>query len=182
MKYCVPSPQRNVSKWHFLILTIILAAFAVFLIVFMIIALEFHYLLLAYSVIIFTYVLPALLQTIRFADRKYQITNEGIRVSDKGKSIYSWDEIYGIGIYPYDANGSLTVCDKVICCLLQPPTKKIRERLLTNDVLYGERNQDKLLIIYYNETVYEELRSVYPGEISDYFTGSCLEGEWRLRK
>jgi hypothetical protein len=148
----------------------------------MIISFEFP---IAGFVVIFAVIalFPRFAKNLRFKDRKYQITNEGIRVSDKGKNFYSWNEIYGIGIYPLDVAQDLQTCDKVICCFLQPPEEKIQEILQANKHLYVEMNQEKVLIIYYNETVYEELLAAYPGEIPDYYTGTCpFYGQWKERQ
>lgn len=106
-----------------------------------------------------------------FEARKYLITPEGLFLGNKRKVFYAWEQIYEIGVYPFDAAASLEVYDKVICCSLVPPPANFKHDLFHNPRFYAQRNPDKFVIIDYDEATISALSKVYPKSIMNYMEG-----------
>ena len=106
-----------------------------------------------------------------FESRKYSIATEGLCLSDKKNSFVPWDRLYGIGIYPFDTAASLQVYDKVICCFLAPVPDNFKHKIFMNPCYYAQRNQDKFVVIDYNEAIIKALSDVYHKDIVDYTEG-----------
>lgn len=106
-----------------------------------------------------------------FELRKYSITSEGLYLGNKQKAFYSWDQIYEIGVFYFDAASSLQVYDKVICCSLSPPPVNFKQILFHNSCIYAQRNQSKFIVIDYDEETIYALSKAYQKNIFDYTTG-----------
>jgi hypothetical protein len=106
-----------------------------------------------------------------FELRKYAITPEGLCLSNKRKVFYAWEQIYEIGVYPFDAAASLEVYDKVICCSFVPPPTNFKDKLFRNPRFYAQRNLDKFVIIDYDEATISALSNVYSKNIMNYMEG-----------
>lgn len=103
-----------------------------------------------------------------FEKRKYAISEEGLSLNDKQETFYQWEQIHEIGIYAFDANAAQDRYDTVICCFLAPRPDNFLSKILSNPFMYGQRNQEKFVIIDYSESAYEELSTAYPNIIKDF--------------
>ena len=106
-----------------------------------------------------------------FELRRYSITSEGLCVGNRYKTFYAWNEIYEIGIFPFDAAASLQVYDRVICCSLSTPPANFKHKLFRNTGFYAQRNQNKFVIIDYDEATVNNLSNVYQKNIIDNTVG-----------
>ena len=106
-----------------------------------------------------------------FEARKYLITPGGLFLGNKQNTFYAWEQIYEIGVYPFDAAASLKVYDKVICCSFTPPSANFKHALFHNPRFYAQRNLDKFVIIDYDDATITALFNVYPKKIVDYTEG-----------
>lgn len=106
-----------------------------------------------------------------FEARKYLITPEGLFLGSKQKAFYAWEQIYEIGVYPFDAAASLEVYDKVICCSFAPPPENFKDKLFRNPRFYAQRSLDKFVIIDYDGPTISALSNVYQKNIVNYTEG-----------
>lgn len=106
-----------------------------------------------------------------FQLRKYSITVEGFYPGKRKNAFYTWEQICEIGIFPFDAAASLEVYDRVICVFLTTPDENIKEKLFRNRRSYAQRNQDKFVIMDYDEKIMGVLSTVYPKDIVDHTVG-----------
>ena len=106
-----------------------------------------------------------------FESRKYLITKEGLYLNDRKNPFVAWDQLNGIGIYPFGTTASLQVYDKVICFFLSPCSENFFNNFFKDTRFFAERNQDKFVVIDYDEAIIKALSAVYQKDIIDYTEG-----------
>lgn len=125
------------------------------------------------------FILPMIL----FESRQYKICETGIIVGGllRKKRLYLWDQIFGIGVYAFNANAGIRGYSTVICCFLRPQPDYFKEKMLKG-YLYAVYRMKSLLVIDFSHTVLDELISTYPGIISDFRNSQIRSSKYNVNK
>ena len=101
-----------------------------------------------------------------FENRKFQLTVEGLVVTDKHCSIFDWALIEDVFVVAFAASASRQNYQTVVCCMLQSWNEDFLRKILRS-YLYGIKNTKKFIIIDYSPALVDELTLLYPKKILD---------------